>query len=97
MKRFILAIFVGFSLSLAENIKSIDLPNIPDNKLKEGNGKALVEQYCGICHSLNYITMQKKLPRKIWEAEVHKMVIFGAPIENKEDIEKIVDYLDKNY
>lgn len=97
MKKVIFLVLITISLSFADNIKSIELPNIPDTKLKEGEGKAIVEQYCGICHSLNYITMQRKLPKKVWEAEVNKMIMFGAPIENKEDVEKIVDYLYKNY
>lgn len=97
MKNIILIVFLMFSISLAEDIKSIELPNIPDSKLKEGEGRAIVEQYCGICHSLDYITMQKRMPKKVWEAEVNKMIMFGAPINSKEELNSIVDYLYKNY
>ncbi|MEZ0323765.1 MAG: cytochrome c [Hydrogenothermaceae bacterium] len=97
MRKFIIAILIPLSLSFAENIKTIELPNIPDNKLKDGKGKELVEQYCSICHSLNYITMQKGLSKKVWQAEVKKMILFGAPIENQKDIDTIIEYLEKNY
>jgi len=59
----------------------------------EHAGKAEFESYCGICHSLKYITMQPDFPRKTWDAEVHKMIEkYGAPIDSVTG-KKIVDYL----
>ena len=64
---------------------NIDFPEHP--------GKKEFVAYCGICHSLKYISMQPNFPRKTWDAEVHKMVEkFGAPIDSNIS-KKIVDYL----
>jgi cytochrome c5 len=67
-------------------------------KLKEGEGKALVEANCISCHSLDYIQMNSPfLDKKGWEASVNKMIkVFGAPIK-QEDVPKIVEYLTKYY
>ncbi len=66
----------------------------PENQeFPEHEGKAEFVSYCGICHSLRYITMQPAFPRKTWEAEVHKMVEkYGAPIDSTNS-RKVVDYL----
>lgn len=59
----------------------------------EGPGKAEFTSYCGICHSLKYISAQPDFPRETWEAEVHKMVEkYGAPIDSVNG-QKIVGYL----
>jgi len=67
-------------------------------KLKDGEGKQLVQANCIACHSLDYIPMNSPfLDRKGWEATVNKMVkVMGAPIPN-EELPAIVDYLAKNY
>jgi mono/diheme cytochrome c family protein len=66
--------------------------------LKEGEGKALVEAKCAVCHSLDYIPMNSRfLDRKGWEAEVTKMVkALGAPI-SPDDAARITDYLAAQY
>lgn len=66
--------------------------------LKPGPGVDLVAAHCSTCHSLDYIQMNAPFPdRKLWEAEVNKMVnAFGAPIP-KEDISVIVNYLSLTY
>jgi hypothetical protein len=59
----------------------------------EHPGKAEFVAYCGICHSLKYITMQPDFPRKTWDAEVTKMITkFKAPIDSVTG-KKIVEYL----
>jgi len=67
-------------------------------QLKDAPGRVTVMQNCGNCHSLDYIPLNSVfLDRKVWEAEVAKMInAFGAPIA-KEDVSTIVDYLSKNY
>lgn len=97
MRRFLFVLMIFLSMAYAENIKTLDLPTLPDNTLKPGKGKELVETYCSICHSVNYITIQKKLPRKIWEMEVKKMIMYGTPLENEEEIKTIIDYLVENH
>ncbi|MGO4571603.1 SorB family sulfite dehydrogenase c-type cytochrome subunit [Microvirga sp. 2TAF3] len=67
-------------------------------KLKDAPGHDAVMNNCAACHSLDYIQMNSPFPdRKVWEAEVTKMIkAFGAPIDD-EDAKAIVDYLAKNY
>jgi hypothetical protein len=49
--------------------------------LADGEGRELVQSFCGICHSTTYITMQPPLPSATWEGVVNKMIgTFGAPI-----------------
>jgi cytochrome c5 len=88
MRKFIAIVLTVFSISYAGEENLV---------LKEGKNKELVQAYCSACHSVDYIMMNSKfLDRKGWEAEVNKMIKLGAPI-NKEDSEKIIDYLVKNY
>lgn len=67
-------------------------------KLKDGDGRALVEANCVMCHSLDYIPMNSVfLDRKGWEASVNKMIkVMGAPIPER-DVPAVVDYLTRNY
>jgi mono/diheme cytochrome c family protein len=66
--------------------------------LKDADGREIVENNCGSCHSLDYPrTNGSFMGRQAWEAEVNKMInAFGAPIEPA-DAKAIVDYLAKNY
>ena len=48
---------------------------------------------CTSCHTSRYVTNQPNFPRKVWEAEVTKMVkAYGAPIDDEKQ-KLIVDYL----
>jgi mono/diheme cytochrome c family protein len=66
--------------------------------LKDGPGREVVLNNCAACHSLDYIQMNSPfLDRKLWDAEVTKMIkVFGAPIDDA-DAKAITDYLAKNY
>ncbi len=67
-------------------------------RLKDGEGRQLVEANCVMCHSLDYIQMNSPfLDRKGWEASVNKMVkVMGAPV-SEVDAKAIVDYLAARY
>lgn len=67
-------------------------------RLKDGEGRQLVEANCVMCHSLDYIQMNSPfLDRKGWEASVNKMVkVMGAPV-SESDAKAIVDYLAARY
>lgn len=67
-------------------------------RLKEGAGRQLVEANCATCHSLDYIQMNSPfLDKKGWEATLSKMVnAMGAPVP-KEDVPKILEYLNQHY
>jgi cytochrome c5 len=66
--------------------------------LKDGAGRAAVEQNCGACHSLDYIGINAPfMTPQVWTAEVNKMIdAFGAPVP-PEDAKAIIDYLVRNY
>lgn len=66
--------------------------------LKDGPGKATVENMCSGCHSLDYIRINAPFMNKqTWTAEVAKMVgAYGAPIPQS-DTPAIIDYLAANY
>ena len=65
--------------------------------LADGEGRELVQSFCGICHSTTYITMQPPLPSATWEAEVNKMIgTFGAPIPEP-SAQAILAYLKSHY
>lgn len=77
-------------------VHTITLPTMPP-ELKDGAGKDKVMIFCAICHSLDYISMQPRLPAKNWDALVQKMIkVFGAPI-GEEDAKTISSYLAAQY
>ena len=66
--------------------------------LRDGAGKAVTENICSGCHSLDYIRINAPfMNRQTWTASVNKMVqMFGAPIAPN-DAATIIDYLTANY
>ena len=66
--------------------------------LKDAPGRAMVENLCSGCHSLDYIRINAPfMNRQTWTAEVTKMTgPYGAPIPQN-DVPAIVDYLTANY
>lgn len=80
--------------TIVQNGSVTEMTLVPEDvSLPDGPGKNEFQSYCGICHSLKYITSQPRFPRVTWEAEVHKMVEkYGAPVDS--NVAKvIVDYL----
>jgi hypothetical protein len=66
--------------------------------LKEAAGRAVTENICSGCHSLDYIRINAPfMNRQTWTASVNKMMqMFGAPIAPN-DAATIIDYLTANY
>jgi len=65
--------------------------------LADGEGRELVQSFCGICHSTTYITMQPPLPGATWERLVDKMIgTFGAPVPESA-AQTITAYLKSHY
>ena len=68
--------------------------------LTPGPNVKVAEDYCGVCHSYEYILTQPRgsgFGRDFWQAEVTKMIkVFGAPI-HEADATAIVDYLSSTY
>jgi len=79
-----------------ETRRMIKLP-VVKTEMKQAPGLDLVERYCVICHSLDYITGQPTPSRRQWESTVDKMIkTYGAPVP-ADDAKKIVNYLAENY
>lgn len=80
------------SLTETKPVSDIDLDyHAPD--LPPGPGRDIFATQCVICHSARYVINQPAFPRKVWTAEVHKMVKgYGAPIDPAQE-KAIVDYL----
>lgn len=71
-------------------------PSIPP-VMAEGPGRDAFMANCLNCHSPRYVTMQPRFSRKVWTAEVAKMVTaYKAPIAPAQQAE-IVDYLAAAY
>ena len=66
--------------------------------LKNAEGRAVTQNLCSGCHSLDYIRINAPfMNRQGWTASVNKMVqMFGAPIAPP-DAAAIIDYLSANY
>ena len=95
----IIAILMATSLTYAvtkDVVHSIELPKITV-ELRAGDGKETTEQFCSICHSPDYITMQPPFSKAQWGATVNKMIkVMGAPISEK-DAKAILNYLADQY
>ena len=81
------------TFSITGSVREMNLyPDAPP-AFPEHEGKAEFMSYCGICHSLKYITSQPDFPAKTWDAEVTKMITkYHAPIDSV-NAKKIVAYL----
>jgi len=69
-----------------------------DFPMKKGEGMYSTRGKCNMCHSFGYVINQGHQSKKFWYEKVMKMiVVFKAPIESKEDIETVTNYLFENY
>ncbi len=92
----VLAIAGAAFAAAKETVHSIELPAV-GTELRAGEGREDTVKFCGICHSLDYITMQPRFSRSQWTAEVNKMIkVMGAPIPEG-DAKVITDYLVAQY
>ncbi len=66
-------------------------------ELADAPGKDVFLANCLNCHTARYVTMQPRFPRKVWQAEVTKMVAaYKAPVTPAQQTE-IVNYLVAGY
>jgi cytochrome c5 len=84
------ALFAAASVGVSAQEKAVPLKDAP--------GRAVTENLCSGCHSLDYIRINAPfMNRQTWTAEVNKMIqAFGAPIPMN-DATAIIDYLNANY
>ena len=81
------------TFAITGSVHELTLYPDPPPAFPEHEGKAEFTSYCGICHSLKYITMQPDFSAKTWNAEVTKMITkYHAPIDSV-NAKKITGYL----
>ncbi|HET6421945.1 MAG TPA: hypothetical protein VFG19_17445 [Geobacteraceae bacterium] len=86
----------GQTAASGDTVHSISLPAIRV-ELKPGPGMEKTSGYCGVCHSLDYITTQPAFSTEKWGETVNKMVkVFGAPIP-PDAAREITGYLGSAY
>jgi sulfite dehydrogenase (cytochrome) subunit B len=80
------------SLQPGAEYQRIVLPH-DEPELPPGPGRTEFATNCVICHSPRYVSMQPPLSRRVWKAEVQKMVDdFKAPI-GEHDQAQIINYV----
>ena len=68
-----------------------DADALLEGQLPQAPARALVQSKCMLCHTAEYVTMQR-LTEKQWQATVDKMRKFGSPA-NDEEAKAMVAYL----
>ena len=68
-----------------------DTKALVEGQLPDAPAKALVQAKCMICHTGEYVTMQR-LSEKQWQGTVDKMRKFGSPA-NDDEAKAMVAYL----
>jgi cytochrome c5 len=72
-----------------------DINEVP--AVVDGPGRDVFVINCTTCHSLRYVLMQPKFSRKVWTAEVTKMVnAYKAALDSAQQAQ-IIDYLVSAY
>ncbi len=71
-------------------------PSVYGEEKGQNGAKAIFEQKCSICHSIERPKSKKKTAKE-WESTVMRMKdVNGCPITD-EEAKSIIDYLSKNY
>ena len=90
------AVFAALFLGVTQAKSVPPAYKAPDETamLPPGPNAKVAEQYCGVCHSYEYILTQPRgSGRDFWQGAVTKMIkVFGAPIQEA-DANAIIDYL----
>ncbi len=72
----------------------VDLPD-GDAMFPDGPGADAINNNCLACHSADMVLNQPPLSKQAWAGEVNKMItVYKAPVAT-EDVDAIVDYLDR--
>jgi len=86
----------GMAFNLVAAPVKIKLP-AETGVFKAGPGVEIANGQCLICHSVEYVATQPRLPRTFWAASVKKMrEKYGAAIPD-EQVETLLDYLTSHY
>lgn len=73
--------------------ETADAKALLEGQLPEAPARALVQAKCLLCHTGEYVTMQR-LTEKQWQGTVDKMRKFGSPA-NDEEAKEMVAYLSR--
>ncbi len=87
---YFLATILGTSLMWAAPARGQSQVQLP-----EGQGKEIVKNACGVCHSLANVTNAGH-SRAEWDTVLHMMVNVGAEVP-KDQFATVLDYLAKNF
>jgi len=74
----------------AADFPAADANALLDGQLPDAPARALVQSKCLICHTSEYVTMQR-LTEKQWQGTVDKMRKFGSPA-NDDEAKALVAY-----
>jgi cytochrome c551/c552 len=87
---------LGTIFCVASFAAEIRLP-LETEAFKEDPGAEIANAHCLICHSVEYVSIQPPLSRVFWKSSVQKMQQkYGATVPD-DQVERLVDYLTKNY
>jgi hypothetical protein len=75
----------------ASNETAAETKALLEGQLPDAPARALVQAKCLLCHTSEYVTMQR-LTEKQWQATVEKMRRFGSPASD-EEVKAMVGYL----
>ena len=96
-----IALGAALALSSSAGVRAAPVAYDPPPEtavLKPGPNLDVANNYCGACHSVDYIlTQPPSVGAGFWQGEVTKMIkAYGADIPDA-DQKKIVDYLNATY
>lgn len=93
---YIVAWGIMFGGILRATALDIQLP-AETGTFKQDIGAEIANGQCLTCHSVEYVMIQPPMQRAFWKAEVQKMQQKYAAQIPDDQLEKVVDYLTKNY
>ncbi|HYS79281.1 MAG TPA: cytochrome c [Anaeromyxobacteraceae bacterium] len=74
---------------------SSDQSALLEGKLPDEPGRSVLQAKCLICHTVEYVTLQRLTPAQ-WQKTVEKMRKFGAPL-NDDEVRSLSAYLGKHW
>lgn len=86
------------ALAMLGQAVALDIHLPPETgAFKQAAGAEIANGQCLTCHSVEYVLIQPPMQRAFWKAEVQKMQQKYAAQIPDDQVEKVVDYLTRNY
>ncbi len=86
---------MSYRTLLAAAVLFAVFPAVSQAQLPEGDGKALVERACALCHDLDQVA-RGQYSRSRWEGRINRMIEHGAVVQ-PEEIPIMADYLAEHF